>query len=90
MNELQMADVVLASVITTKVVSKVTKNRNYCIRTYDNRASLNLMRNTRTSAFLTEIAEHNINWFFFSKIKDAREALENLRINGYNTIDWTK
>jgi hypothetical protein len=90
MDELKMVNVVLASEITTKVVSKVTKNRNYCIRTYDNYASLTLKRNARTSAFLTEIEEHNIHWFFFSKIKDAREVLENLRINGYNTIDWTK
>ena len=68
--------------------SKGTR-RNYCIKLYDDMATLRTTRMTNTGAYLRDLCEHHIRWIYFSKIKDAREALKEIEKLGYKITDTT-
>ena len=86
----QIATEIMSMELEDRVMSKVTLHRNYCIKLYDKTAVLRPKSNTITSAIVCEIIEHHIRWYFFSKIKDAREALKILENAGYDVFDTTK
>ena len=81
----------IISLIDTLICNKAScgTRRNYCIKLYDDTAVLRTKKMTCTSAYLYELCEHHIRWIYFSKIKDAREALKEIEKLGYKVTDTT-
>lgn len=79
----------LLDLLACEKLSQGTR-RNYCVKFYDDTACLRTMSNTVTNELVKDVVEHHIRWIYFSKIKNARSFLKDLKKIGFKTIDKTK